>query len=197
MELFDKKFVHFMWSDELKGKKVFFADSILILEKRVNDNDNLFCNFVKKNYDNEAHQPFASSVLDNSFTFAYYDPNYDCKRAFNEGKRIEYRKKDTGTDWIENPTPKWKSEYEYRIKPEETKEEPKNEACLTEWELAEWLAKGNGFICYSGDSVYTHYDTTESARTRTVEYTAIRVRRFGDEEWHKPTRAYCFGEYDK
>lgn len=28
MELFDKRFVHFMWDDSLKGKVGFFADSI-------------------------------------------------------------------------------------------------------------------------------------------------------------------------
>ena len=40
MELFDKKFVYFMWDDELKGKRVITADSINCLIDRVNKGEN-------------------------------------------------------------------------------------------------------------------------------------------------------------
>lgn len=37
MELFNEKFVHFLWSDELEGKEGFFADKIKLLIERVNE----------------------------------------------------------------------------------------------------------------------------------------------------------------
>ena len=36
MELFDKKYVYFMWDDSLEGKEGFFADDISVLAARVN-----------------------------------------------------------------------------------------------------------------------------------------------------------------
>ena len=35
MELFDKKFIYCVWDDELKGKKVFYADEIDNLIEKV------------------------------------------------------------------------------------------------------------------------------------------------------------------
>jgi hypothetical protein len=53
--LFDKKFVHFMWSDELEGKTVFFADYISNLKERVENNDIEYLDKVTRG---EAHMPF-------------------------------------------------------------------------------------------------------------------------------------------
>ncbi len=38
MDLFDKKFVYFMWDDELEAREGFFADYIGDLEDYVNSN---------------------------------------------------------------------------------------------------------------------------------------------------------------
>ena len=42
MPKFEKQYVHFMWSDELEGKMVFFANHISNLKKRVESNDEAF-----------------------------------------------------------------------------------------------------------------------------------------------------------
>ena len=39
MNLFDKKFVRFMWEDELESKMCFVADKINVLEAAVNIGD--------------------------------------------------------------------------------------------------------------------------------------------------------------
>ena len=121
MELFDKKFVHFMWDDELEGKKGFFDDSINDLIDVVNDDpinnpyNNGYGTVVKSNNDDE---PFLKKESDISWKFFYYDPNYECKKAYAEGKQIQLFNPDTG-DWIDSDEPEWLDILKYRIKPEE------------------------------------------------------------------------------
>ena len=68
---------------------------------------------------------------------------------------------------------------------------------LTNRELAEWLAKGNGEWklepSYSG-IVYTTYKYLEYEADFSITLNRynqrIVVRRFGEKEWHSPTRDY-------
>lgn len=118
---FEDKFVHFRWDDSLKGKKVFCADCISTLEYDVAEGEdyrellrysgNKTCPFTVKSSDGEH---------DNNWQFVYYDPNYEVKLAYEEGKKIQYRAIDTG-DWCD-----WNNSlgicpfldaFEYRIKP--------------------------------------------------------------------------------
>lgn len=115
MPLFDKKFVHFMWDDELEGKKGFFADTIERLQDFVDE-----CN---QTYFDEVHTEADKICLLTSaavsFRFFYYDPNYDCKRAYAEGKQIQYR---VGNQWLNyEERLNWTDDFEYRIKPENRK----------------------------------------------------------------------------
>lgn len=107
---FEDKFIHFRWSDELEGKQVFYADSISMLEQ----------NFAAGNrgYVHESGReeyPFAITD-DANFKFVYYDPNFDCKVAFNKGKKIQCRM-DKSCVWRDITDPCWEDETEYRIKP--------------------------------------------------------------------------------
>ena len=119
-ELFNKKYVHFMWSDELNGKECFVADRIDVLRDYVERNVTVAkINVLKSDYEST---PFTyieeANVFNKDYIFAYYDPNYECKVAFNEGKTIQV--KNCRNEWIDcNPT--WNKEYEYRIKPETEK----------------------------------------------------------------------------
>lgn len=108
---FEDKFVHFRWSEELKGKKCFVAD----------DMEDLELAFTKgETYDvgERKSSAFPFSANDSYYRFAYYDPNYDCKVAYNEGKKIQFKyKKD---EWRDAKCPEWLDDFEYRIKPDDT-----------------------------------------------------------------------------
>lgn len=191
MPQFDKRFVHFMWSDELEGKQVFYADSIHNLKVGVENNYNRA--FV--NHSDDENEPF--SVKDGSFgqeydwKFVYYDPHYEIKLSHEQGKKIECKRKgDAWEDWNYTPKPEWLDDYEYRIKPEEEKP-------VTNRELAMWLAMGNGQFCYYGDdgyesNVYPYHDYSMVVENENCETTElkVKVRKWTDIEWHLPTREY-------
>ena len=68
---------------------------------------------------------------------------------------------------------------------------------VTHRELAEWLAKGNGEWKHEPSHsgiVYTTYKYLEceadSPITLNVCNQRIVVRRFGEKEWHSPTKKY-------
>ena len=97
-EIFDKRFVYFMWDDELKGKTCFVADNIDLLVFAVNNDGEqgvktnaLICSERKS-------KPFIDSVREKCYPFAYYDPNYEVKKAFNEGKKVQIMLA-SGIDW--------------------------------------------------------------------------------------------------
>ena len=119
VELFDPKFVHFMWDDSLDGKKGFFDDDIETLEKDVNTNTPSAYS-LKKNTDyNKGKYPFCSSIS-RYWQFFYYDPNYEVKWAYyKEGKTVQSfsAHRDKWYDVVGEPS--WLDGIEYRVKPEE------------------------------------------------------------------------------
>lgn len=117
---FEDKFVHFRWDDSLKGKKVFYADSIGSLEDDVAEGKDyglLIRASGSKDYpflikgDEEEETP-------TNWKFVYYDPNYECKIACEKGKTIQFKCQSIWMD-IEG-IPAWNENCEYRIKPEGT-----------------------------------------------------------------------------
>lgn len=179
MPKFEDKFVHFRWSDELEGKSVFYADDIHTLIKD-----------VKSGYDIAIVEE--SGMLDapfevngNSWSFVYYDPHYDLKLAYEQGKTIQVKHiltgewedmTDTNIDWDNVDG------YELRIKPEESKP-------VTNRELARWLAQGNGECKkYDGDIFFSTDHCYWSGEENTPAI--ILVRKWEDEEWNEPTREY-------
>lgn len=130
--LFDKRFVHFMWEDELEGKEVICAETIDSLIMQVNnayDVDGLV-----RNASSFGDCPFQTVKGNRVYRFVYYDPNYECKRAYAEGKQIQYKFKDEEKWYDVNSRDKeniadegmsWFDDgLEYRIKPEEPKSRP-------------------------------------------------------------------------
>lgn len=130
MKLFDKKYVYFMWDDCLKGKEVLVEDDIYNLEKEVNDGDTAFFEVSKS----DSNEPFRIEYEDTTYRFAYYDPNYLCKIAYNEGKEIEVL---IGEQWCSASSPVWNDDNQYRIKPEESKYRPFNDTkeLIDYWQL--------------------------------------------------------------
>lgn len=115
MELFDKKFVHFMWEDELEGKEGFVADNICELTNCVLGG-NFHRTQVRKSV--SPSSPFRDTNNNNDWLFFYYDHNYKVKKAYNEGKQIQCRS-NSAYKWIDDTNPTWEDAFEYRIKPTE------------------------------------------------------------------------------
>ena len=122
MELFDKRFVHFMWDDSLDGKWGFCSSDIQSLQMFVEAGadprrwkEGTPPYFLKKGAEKK---PFMVQGL-GFFSFAYYDPNYGVKWAYyKEGKTIQSFS-DNKNKWFDVVgEPSWLDGMEYRVKPE-------------------------------------------------------------------------------
>lgn len=117
MKLYDKKYVYFEWDDKLKGKKGFVATDILHIKKQVNG-----CTDTTLIYHSSSNtQPFTQGYY--NYNFAYYDPNYEVKKAYNEGKKLQwkYRHEKQWYDWDNDSCPTFfdnTNGYELRVKPD-------------------------------------------------------------------------------
>ena len=121
MELYDSKYVYFDWDDKLKGKKGLFADNINDLKQAVKDNKIGWFGEILKSSDSDSHFPFETIDKDGwhaHLRFCYYDPYYELRKAYLEGKQIQF--KGNIDNWVDiagiplfNASPD-----EYRIKPE-------------------------------------------------------------------------------
>ena len=129
---FEPKYVHCFWDNELEGKKGIVSDTIGgikdIVENITDDRYEKWFGEICKNPNNsQISYPFGfinDSGSSECFQFCYYDPNFECKIAYEEGKTIQYFSKVTDK-WKDCETrPLWNGDpTEYRIKPEEKKED--------------------------------------------------------------------------
>lgn len=192
MPKFEKQYVHFIWTDELEGKMVFFADYIQQLKQRVENN---IIGHYAKATKGEANLPFRIVDGQASWQFAYYDPYYELKVAREQGKVIQrYWKSEQ--EWEEHIGDDFTDDVSlYRIKPDEPALKP-DEAPITNRDLAQWLAEGYGQYMDVEYTVartyycYDYYDRCEASTDDAPINKDIRVRLWGDTEWHVPTRKY-------
>ena len=117
MELYNKEFVYFDWDDKLEGKKGFFGDSINHLKLNVKDNRTMFYGEICHNVNTGTNFPFGfidDSGSSHCFRFCYYDPFYEFRKAYLEGKQLQFKSRDGSWEdvWGE---PLFKDD-EYRIK---------------------------------------------------------------------------------
>lgn len=87
MPKFDKRFVYCVWYDEMEGQKVFVSDFIDELEIHVKSNDVTRMRKVK--YAGGKRKPFYEAEIDQCWQFVYFDPNYETKLAYEQGKKIQ------------------------------------------------------------------------------------------------------------
>lgn len=115
---FKKRFVHCFWNDELEGKKGFVADTLEELRIYVQNKDKQSLVLITASHNED--YAFTSDDVDENYQFCYYDPLYEMKVAYEEGKIIQYRSKITGK-WVDcEHRPLWDDNFiNYRIKPEE------------------------------------------------------------------------------
>lgn len=114
MYLFDKRFVHFMWNDKLKGKKCFLEDEIDVL--RVTVEKGVESDLHSIVFSRNESAPFRIADGLYNWQFAYYDPNYEVKKAFNKGKKVQVRC--AVCSWKDCDEPKWYDDCAYRVKPD-------------------------------------------------------------------------------
>jgi hypothetical protein len=184
MELFDKKYVYFMWDDKLEEKEAFVALYIEDLINAVNTQDYRFKTRIHESDDDyeKGKYPFCDTVNE-SFSFAYYDPNYELKVAYNNGKTIESYAEEFKI-WVEEKEPKWWDNVKYRVKENDVKQ---NDKICTNRQLEKWLAQGNG-ECKTATLVSSYHIYEENKANNKLEH--FLVRRWDDEDWHKPTLDY-------
>lgn len=180
---FEKEFVRFMPDDELKGKKVIYADDTITLQARVlkyvSGNGEHFFAIVTDVREEEL--PFG--VNGNIWRFVYYDPYLELKKAHKQGKVIElYNESDyewfpleEEPDWYFDPS-------HYRIA---------KEPLITNKEFARWAGSNLGQWKYE-EQVTVHAGCFYYVLSIEDEpiMPDILVRKWDDTEWVKPTRAY-------
>lgn len=106
--LYDSRFVHFEFTEDLEGKEGFLADSIGVLKTNVETNAGAMDEVVAGN---------DRGLVDSDnvpWTFFYYDPLYDFKWAYRNGERVEY--KNPGGKWERLHSWFWDYDTEYRIR---------------------------------------------------------------------------------
>ena len=84
MPKFEDRFLHRVYDESLKGKRVFYADSIPKLAKYVEDNDERFVGTVVGT--NNATYSFHIKDKEN-YMFVYFDPDYKFL-ADDDSKRL-------------------------------------------------------------------------------------------------------------
>ena len=189
MSLFDKKYIHCLWDDMLAGKEVFFADDVVNLHDIVKYNVLDYKDVIK--FSGYGKEPFKSAKFCNTnWKFAYYDPLYEWRFAAEQGETVQILCKDTWQDVL--PDHSWSNHENesYRIKPEEK--------LATNRQLAEWLARGMGEICFYKDETlsniklsYYNYENDDEPATE------VLVRTWEDIDWSEPTLKYLgFKGYD-
>lgn len=120
---FERRFVHCFWNNELEGKKGFVADTLADLRSYVEDKAIPYIvelsSSGNKNYQ---FTYYKDNEITSDYQFCYYDPLYEMKVAYEEGKIIQHFSKATDK-WEDcECRPLWNDDFtEYRIKPEEQK----------------------------------------------------------------------------
>lgn len=113
MELYNKEFVYFDWDDKLDGKQVMVSDDIYKLKRYVNGEE---INTYEVSKSSDDKYPFRISGT--AFRFCYYDPHYEFRKAYLEGKQLQF--KDSTGNWRDVEGEPIFTRDEYRIKPENT-----------------------------------------------------------------------------
>ena len=185
MELFDKKYVYFMWDDALEGKRGFTSDDIYTLQQIVNRGSIMS---VLHKFEDEAI-PFKDEN-GVEWRFAYYDPNYECKRAYNEGKQIQCKGKfEPETNWVDDNKPRWIDNCVYRIK---STGEYRPYRDIDEM-IEDYKWKHN--IVYNEDVMPLIWVKNKSSDDRHLITGCVQKQVFIEDEWKSLNYLFAYCEY--
>lgn len=108
---FEDKYVHFRWDDSLKGKKVFYADDIGTLETDVVEGANIGVLIGATGLKSHPFHIKSENIEDSiPWKFVYYDPRYEVKIAYEEGKQIQVSGDgEMWVNWEDKREPDWNS----------------------------------------------------------------------------------------
>ena len=116
MELYDKKHVYFDWDDKLEGKKGFVAQNIASLKSQVYNNPKAMVTLSSSNDDTCPFTYYVDDGITCDYQFCYYDPYYEFRTAYIEGKQLQF--KNVNGDWQDIDGVPLFTIDKYRIKPE-------------------------------------------------------------------------------
>lgn len=119
MELYNKEFVYFEWDKKLDGKKGFVAQNIESLKGQVNNNPKGMVTLSGSNDDVCPFTYFCDGEITCDYVFAYYDPYYEFRKAYLEGKQLQFKNDKGGWEDIPDGFPPLFTTDEYRIKPDD------------------------------------------------------------------------------
>ncbi|MCR5621375.1 MAG: hypothetical protein K6G18_05920 [Treponema sp.] len=85
-KLFDKRFVHFMWDEQLRGRRCFYADNIGLLIYRVESRDEEHRAVVEEGQSEDLPFLLKGEGYHAFARFAYYDPRYDERVALIDAR---------------------------------------------------------------------------------------------------------------
>ena len=184
---FDKDFLFVEWNDILKDKDVLVADCIPDFKARFRLKN---VEFVRAVDSESEFFPFLVKEPRQTRRFCYYDPHLKYKLAM-ERNEVVYWRENGAQPWRKVMSGhKWSVFLDYMVADKEL---------LTHRQLARWLARGNGEQIVlndvdaldeliSGDEwIYAVKDADKPVPD------TVRVRRWEDDDWFKPTLDYCEG----
>lgn len=116
MELYDKKFVYFEWDKELDGKKGFVAPNIALLKSRVINNPEAMVTLSSSDENDCPFNYYNDGEITCDYAFAYYDPYYEFRKAYLEGKQLQF--KSNNGEWKDVAGEPIFTGDEYRVKSE-------------------------------------------------------------------------------
>ena len=171
-EYFDKKFLLFPDDEECPvGDRVFYADDWNELISDVESGD-IKCAGTLLSTDSDRVYPF--DVAGTHWRFAYYDPAYEARVAYSQGKTIEYRSNEdigdgmwrVSTMGVVDP-----KHYDYRVKPD------------SKW-FVHGMAGGKFYKDKSSD-VYVKFEGTEEECDVWIAEHTFKTRRMTNRELAK------------
>ena len=159
MSVFDKKYIHCLWDDMLAGKEVFFADDVVNLHDIVKYNVLDYKDVIK--FSGYGKEPFKSAKFCNTnWKFAYYDPLYEVKLAYQEGCPVLSRRRDVrDAPWLPDINPTWQSrDYDYKLGPAgdtlHTRDNQDISLFDEKYIYRTWEPELEGKLCWFADNFY-------------------------------------------
>lgn len=168
-KFFDKRFLVMPDDKSIIGKKVFYRDTFTGIINEVENGDvNSDRYGVLDDISVGSANPFY--IDDVYWSLAYYDPNYECKVAYSQGKQIQIQVQNRdgySDEWADVKQPIWSKREVYRVKPDT-------------WYVHD-MADGKFYKDKSSDT-YVEFEGTEAECDAWIAEHTPKTRRYTNRE---------------